>query len=299
MKILITGASGFIGRNLAESLAGKYEIVAPSSQELDLVDDVAVRDYFNGNLFDAVIHCAGVRGNRRIGSAPDLLERNCRMFFNVVRNQSRFGKMIYFGSGAEYGLQGVPSMATEEDFDAQVPNDAYGLSKYIFSKYSEDRDIINLRLFSIFGKYEDASVRFISNACSRAVLGLPIVVKQNGIFDYMSAEDLARIVEFVIEREMSHNIYNACPSQPKTLIELATAVAEISKPTTDVPVEVVNANVGREYTGSNARLMSELGGFKFTPIASAIRKLYNWFEECEEEIDCRYLHFDAPRMAVQ
>jgi len=45
MRILITGGSGFIGRNLAEQLASTYEVLAPSSAELDLLKEQAVREY--------------------------------------------------------------------------------------------------------------------------------------------------------------------------------------------------------------------------------------------------------------
>ena len=39
-RILLTGGSGFIGRNILESnLAEKYEIIAPRHCELDLLDD--------------------------------------------------------------------------------------------------------------------------------------------------------------------------------------------------------------------------------------------------------------------
>src|ERR1035438_1628890 len=39
MRILITGGSGFIGRNLAEQFASMYEVSTPSSAELDLLKE--------------------------------------------------------------------------------------------------------------------------------------------------------------------------------------------------------------------------------------------------------------------
>jgi len=43
------------------------------------------------------------------------------MFFNLVRNQSQFGKMIHFGSGAEYDRVQLPPRVREDDFDTRVP----------------------------------------------------------------------------------------------------------------------------------------------------------------------------------
>jgi nucleoside-diphosphate-sugar epimerase len=42
LKILVTGASGFIGRNLAEHFRPVHDVAAPSRAELDLLDDAAV-----------------------------------------------------------------------------------------------------------------------------------------------------------------------------------------------------------------------------------------------------------------
>lgn len=46
-KILLTGGSGFIGRNLRESfLASKYDITAPTHSELDLLDTRSTDEFF-------------------------------------------------------------------------------------------------------------------------------------------------------------------------------------------------------------------------------------------------------------
>ena len=46
-KLLITGANGMVGRNiLAHSSAQNWEILAPSSAELDLTDQMAVQEFY-------------------------------------------------------------------------------------------------------------------------------------------------------------------------------------------------------------------------------------------------------------
>lgn len=85
-KILITGGSGFIGRNLKEQLAVKYNILAPSHRELELLDGSKVQDYLERSHFDVVIHAATWNATRN--SEKDLskvLDHNCRMFFNLAR----------------------------------------------------------------------------------------------------------------------------------------------------------------------------------------------------------------------
>ena len=53
MKILITGSSGMVGRNLLESPRSKaYELLTPSHRELELLDKAAVLNYMEKNRPD-------------------------------------------------------------------------------------------------------------------------------------------------------------------------------------------------------------------------------------------------------
>src|SRR6266567_4937782 len=253
-KILITGGSGFIGRNLAEDLASSYAVLAPSSRELDLLNEEAVRQYLSAQHFDVIVHAATTRSNRRVGGSPDMLDRNCRMFFNLVRNGELFGKMIHFGSGAEYHRTGLPVKVREEYFDTHVPLDPYGFSKYICAKYIERCErLVDLRLFGVFGRYEDYTVRFISNACCRVLKGLPIVIRQNVVFDYLYIEDLAKLTAWFIEHDARYKAYNGCSGRPVALTELARVIAEISGRSPQVLVST--AGLGPEYAGDNSRLL--------------------------------------------
>src|ERR1035438_10233475 len=282
MRLLITGGSGFIGRNLAEQLAGTYEVLAPSSAELDLLNEQAVREYLSTHRFDVIVHTATTRSNRRLAAPPDLLDRNCRMFFNLVRNAGRFGKMIHFGSGAEYDRTDLPPRVREDYFDTRVPADAYGFSKYICAKYIERSDkIVDLRLFGVFGPYEDYTVRFISNACCRVLKGLPIVLRQDVVFDYLYVKDLAQITRWFIENDARHMAYNVCTGRPVALTELARMVAEVSR--CNPSMSVIQGGMGGEYTGDNSRLLAEIGEHQFWDLRRAINDLYSWYERQQSD----------------
>ena len=293
MRVLITGGSGFIGRNLAEQLGSMYEVSAPSSAELDLLKAQDVRDYLAARHFDVIVHAATTRSNRRVAAPPDMLDRNCRMFFNLARNQGRFGKMIQFGSGAEYGPRAdLPGRVREEYFDALVPTDAYGFSKYICAKYIErSESIVELRLFGVFGVYEDYTVRFISNACCRALKGLPIVLRQDVLFDYLYVKDLARITRWFIENDARHKAYNVCSGKPVALEELARIVAEVSG--RDPTVSVTRPGMGAAYTGDNSRLQGEMGEYRFCDLRSSIAELYAWYAANLDRVELAALQFDS------
>ncbi len=294
MRILITGGSGFIGRNLAEQLAPTYEVLAPSSTELDLLNDRQVRDYLSAHHFDVIVHAATTRSNRRLAAPPDMLDRNCRMFFNLVRNQGRFGKLIHFGSGAEYERFQLPARVKEDYFDTRVPKDPYGFSKYICAKYIERSDrIVNLRLFGVFGAYEDYTVRFISNACCRALKGLPIVLRQDIVFDYLYIKDLVKLTMWFIENKARHKAYNVCSGRPVALKELARVIAQVSTQVSgrEPKMSVMTEGTGPEYSADNSRMLAEMGEYQFWDLEDSIRDLYAWYER-HAELDVESLRFD-------
>lgn len=288
-KILITGGAGFIGRNLAEMLCCEHEVFAPPRQELDLLNDAAVRDYLATHRFEAVLHAATSRSNRR-ATAPDLFKNNCRMFFNFARNRHLFGRMLHFGSGAEFGVR-VPRMA-ESFFDTHVPLDDYAFAKYIAAKYTdESENIYNLRLFGVFGKYEVWDVRFISNAICRVLHGIPISMRQNVRFDYIYVDDLAKLTCWFLEHEPKYKTYNVCRGETYDLLSLARMVAEISGKNPEIHVQ--RDGFGPEYSGDNTRVLEEIGGFHFRDMRDAISELYRWYQSHLSEIDPALLRFDG------
>lgn len=284
MNILLTGAGGFIGRNILEAFSERYTIFAPGSRELDLTDERAVSGFFAANRIDAVIHCAVRPGHRNAKDPSSQLYTNTRMFFNIVRHADKFGKMIFLGSGAVYDVRNPMAKVKEGYFDTHVPADEHGFSKYIIAKYAEKTEhVIKLRLFGVFGRYEDYAIRFISNAICKAQFDLPITLRQNRRFDYLYVDDLIPVLEHFIHNESWYASYNVTPDNAVELLDIARMVRERSG--RDIPIVVDRPGMGPEYSGDNSRLREEIPGIGFTPIAEAIDRLYCWYEENIHTID--------------
>ncbi len=291
-KILITGSAGFIGRNIIESyLTKKYNFLAPSQKELDLTNAEKVKSFFQSNKIDLVIHTAAKPAHRNASDLKDIFLTDARMFFNIVRNSQYFQKMIFLSSGAVYGLD-HPLIKVKEDYcDTYVPSDEYGLHKYVAEKYIGLADnIVSLRIFGIFGKYENYPIRFISNAICKAIFDLPITIKQNRKFDYLYVKDLMPVLEYFIEKKPKHKAYNITPDSSIEIRALAEKIKKISGK--DLPIKIAQSGIGMEYSGDNSRLRKEIANLKFTPIDESIEELYGWYSKNKDLIKREILLYD-------
>lgn len=291
MKILITGGTGFIGRNLIEYLSQKHEIFAPTHKELELLDEDAVKDYFKTHQIDIVIHSAVKPGHRNAKNPTNQLYDNVRMFFNIVRNADRFQRMLFISSGAVYDMRYYEPKMKEEYYDNHVPIDELGFSKYICAKYIEKvENIVELRLFGVFGKYEDYSIRFISNAICKTLYDLPITIKQNRRFDYLYIDDLMPVIDYFLKNKGKYKSYNVTPDEAVELKILAERICNISEK--NLPILIAQDGMGMEYSGDNARLHEEIPEIRFTSIYDAIHQLYQWYIKNIHLINKRDLLFD-------
>lgn len=291
MKVLVTGGSGFIGRNIIEYFNRKYHVIAPTHGELELLDEAAVRKFLKRNPVDVVIHGAVKPSHRNSKDPTNLLYCNTRMFFNIARSSSYYGRLIFLSSGAVYDMRNYKPKMDEDYFDTSVPADEHGFSKYICARHIEQMDnAVELRLFGVFGKYEDYSIRFISNAICKTLFDLPITIKQNRRFDYLYIDDLMPVIDYFINNRGRHKAYNVTPDQSIDLYSLAEKVLSASGK--ELPILVAKTGLGDEYSGDNSRLCKFYYDYKLTKIDESISKLNRWYLNNEKNINKSLLLLD-------
>lgn len=185
MKILITGAAGYVGGSLFKALDDKHIVTNLTRKELDLTDAQAVGRYMSMNYFDVILHCAAKGGSRLAEDDWSVLENNLKAVYNLTSNESSFGKFIHFGSGAEI-------------YAADEP---YGLSKYIINKHIQTKpNTYNLRIYGVFDEHE-TDTRFIKANVSRYIRREDLMIHQNKHMDFFYMPDLVKLVEHYIETE--------------------------------------------------------------------------------------------------
>lgn len=279
--ILITGVDGFIGKNLHELFleSNACRILAPSLNELDLTDDKAVKMFFYANTINYVVHCATVEMKDKT-YVSNVCEQNLRMFFNIIRSKPDDCIVYSLCSGSVYDRNHwVPKMH-ESYFDQYVPSDGHSYSKYIINKYALlEQNIVILRLFGIFGKYEDYLYKFISNVIAKNLKRIPYVVYKNSYYDYLYVNDFFKIVLLLIEKKINTGIFNVTPTESISLIDICHIVNKVSG--NSMPIDLMDLEIGNGYTGSNVELLEALGGFDFTSYDDSINELFEYYRNIE------------------
>ena len=285
-KILLTGGSGFVGRNVIEFYknSAKYEILAPSSKELNCIDQDSVFNYLKNNHVDYVFNFA-VYGDG-IDKSKDptkMLEYNLRMYLNFAKYSDMYDRMIYLGSGAEFNKQFPICSVKEEDVGQIIPSEHYGLMKYTVNKMIEDsNNIYNFRLFGIFGKYEPFN-RFISSVCIKSIFDLPLTMRQNVYFDYLFMDDFLQILDKFLELDApKFHSYNIVSGKRVDLQSICLLLNKLTNK--EHRIIICKEGLGNEYTASNERICNEID-IKYTPFEESVKWLYNYYESIKFDID--------------
>jgi GDP-L-fucose synthase len=271
-KLLLTGGTGFIGRNILPRLEKYFEVCAPTRQELDLKDSDAVERYVKDGHFDIIMQGANPNPvkNAACDHADTMFEDSMRIFMNFYNVRQYCGKLFYFGSGAEYNKQMEIKEILEEDAQRSIPKDSYGLAKFYMNELARNSEnVYNLRIFGCYGPYDHES-KFLTHVIRCCLAGKDITMRQNCVFDYTQVFDLAEVINLMANTELKYHDYNVCTGKPISLLEIAEKIQKEMKANNRIIVE--NPGLNREYTGSNKRLLDEFGdSLHFTSIEDGIK----------------------------
>jgi UDP-glucose 4-epimerase len=124
----------------------------------------------------------------------------------------------------------------------------------------------------------------------KTLFDLPMTMKQNRKFDFLFIDDLMPIIDYFIMHDARHTEYNITPDQSVELLEVARLVRKISNK--DLPIVVAKEGMNLEYSGDNARLKSEIGNVKFTPLEQSVSLLYDWYSQNKNRLDINKLLTD-------
>lgn len=287
MRLLVAGASGFIGKNLILKAPSEWDITGlyctkadfpdflidrkitnVRSVRCDLSDNEAVRRAFEeaGHEFDAAVF---VVGNSDIGLSirdPKLdINSNITTLINLLSN-IKVGRFIFMSSGTVYlGYPGEvsPKLTTNPD----VPYGITKLASELYIKYFCARrgtidDYVILRFFGAYGPMEPARkiyTNLIEDIYFKGKAEYTIRGDGKNLIDAMYIEDTAEcILNILRDKKERRMVLDFCKGEPVTITELVERVAGILKK----KVQVKHTGESSEYItfyASNKAMADEFG----------------------------------------
>lgn len=178
LKLLVTGASGMVGRNLlAHPNINDFEVLAPPSHELNLRDFNAVKTYLMLNKPDLIVHAAGKVGGiqANIHEPVGFLMENLDMGRNIVwaARQTGVKQLINLGSSCMYPRNHLEPLSEESVLKGELEptNEGYALAKVVTARLCdyirrEDanfqyKTIIPCNLYGHFDKFDPINSHLI------------------------------------------------------------------------------------------------------------------------------------------
>lgn len=246
-KVLITGGSGFVGKNLSKVLKDKYEIfILDKNENRSKLDGV---NFIKGNIcdlkslneafknIDCIVHLAAIISLKECEEDLEKCKEN-----NVAGTENVFKaatlnnvkKIIYASSAAVYG--DISSKAIKEE-SANEPKSQYGISKLENEKtaksFEEKIKSVGLRFFNIYGKEmninkENPSVlmAFFKKINNNEAISIFGDGKQTR--DFVNVLDVCQAVEKSIEKDFDQNkIFNVGTGKETEILSVVQKLKEI------------------------------------------------------------------------
>jgi Nucleoside-diphosphate-sugar epimerases len=144
LRILLTGGGGMVGRNFLEHPAlDEFEVLAPRSSELNLLDYAAVSAYLREHAPDMVIHAAGKVGGIQANMREPVhfLLDNLDIGRNIVwaAHEAGVKRLLNLGSSCMYPRNHSEPLTEDMVLKGELEptNEGYALAKIITARLCE------------------------------------------------------------------------------------------------------------------------------------------------------------------
>ena len=317
MKILVTGAAGFIGSNFvfhmldahpdyeivgldALTYAGNLETLEPamgneqfSFVKADITDKEAIDRLFEKEQFDKVGNFAAESHVDRSIEDPGLFLRTNILGTQVLMDASikhGVGRFHQVGTDEVYG--DLPLDRPDLFFTEDMPLTAS--SPYSASKASADLLVMAYhrtyglpvtisRCSNNYGPYqfpEKLIPLMIANAL--ADKSLPVYGEGLNVRDWLYVEDHCRAIDLILEQGRDGEIYNIGGHNEKANIEVVKIIlAELGKPESLITYVTDRKGHDQRYAIDPAKIHAELGWLPETKFEDGIRATIKWYLDNE------------------
>lgn len=299
MRILVTGASGFVAPFLRDELTrhgndvSLTDIRGEVDFPMDLVDEAAVDAHFHAYRYDAVVHLAGFSSVARSWQMPKrVMELNVFPLLHLMKAISATApgtRLLVIGSADQYGRVPADTVYLRETQPCQ-PRSPYAISKYaqeglaLALGLGQKLDVVLTRSFNHIGPGQEKGfvTSDFASAIAQAVHGGPPVVSVGATDvyrDFTDVRDVARAYRLLLQHGRAGEVYNvgsgrlyAIGDILQTLIDLSGVNIQVRKDPAKVrPVDVERVGCCPEKIRTDTGWTSEI------PMEQSLQDVLQWW----------------------
>lgn len=274
MKILITGAAGFIGRNLVLALMDKKHEITFFDRLLG--HDLSDRELLEQNVekSDLVIHLAAIADLNYAREHPQqTFKTNIEGTWNVAEFCSKYQKrLLYASTCCVYGDQNFKKFPSTTEDSPPSPNEIYAYSKYIGEliiksfHFTHDLQYVNMRFPTTYGEPGMREALGVKVFFRQAMHDQPITVHGNGA-QTRTLTDISDLVEaitrLVDKPELNNMAINLSTEQSVSALDMAIAIKNVTRSESKITFipqrpgqtmkEAINSSKAKELLGWEAK----------------------------------------------
>ena len=302
MRILLTGASGFVGTVFRRLIPA--EPLETRGQELDVRRLDEVKSALQQNLPDAVVHLAAQSFVPESFSNPlATIETNFLGTLNLLlalREAEFRGKFLFVGSGEVYGKVAPENLPIVEEQPLK-PRNPYAVSKvaaeaacYQWSQ-TESFELVMARPFNHIGAGQSA--RFVISDFAKQIVEIRNAKREPVIQvgdvdvtrDFLDVQDVVRAYAALLAGGENGEVYNVCSGVERSVRAILERLMEIS----GVDASIVQ-DPGRfrpaeqkRVVGSPEKLRKHTSWSSTISIDASLEAILNYWEQ---QAECRSGH---------
>jgi len=299
-KIYVAGHRGMVGSAIVRALkkAGHTQIIGRTSEELDLRDGAAVKEFFAQEKPTYVIMAAArVGGIHYNSTAPyDFIYDNLIMSTNVIEaaRQSKVKKLLFLGSSCIY-----PKLAPQPIKESslltgplEVTNEAYALAKIAgiklctFARQQYGCDFISAMPCNLYGPGDNFSlenshvlpaiIRKMNEAKLRGAAAVKLWGTGLPLREFLHVDDLAQACLLLMDKYSEPGTINLGSGQEVTIQALAETIAMIVGYHGKLEFDKSKPDGTPRKIMDNSRIQA-LGWTPKTSLKQGIQEVYQWY----------------------
>jgi GDP-L-fucose synthase len=306
-KIYIAGHNGMVGSAIWRTLErkGYTHLLGKSSSELDLRNQIAVRDFLAQEKPDVIIDAAArVGGILANNDYPyQFLMENMQIQNNLIDSALQLGveKFIFLGSSCIYPKL-APQPLKEEYLltgELEPTNEWYAIAKITGVKACQairkqfGKDYVSLMPTNLYGTQDnfDLNTSHVLPAMMRKFHEAkennhaPVSLWGSGtpMREFLFVDDMAEAVVFALENTLPDYLYNVGTGEDLTIKELAETIQKITGHQGEIVWDSSKPD-GTPRKLMDISKMHELGWKHKVVLEEGIQKTYDWFVENVENV---------------